>query len=152
MNSGFAGAMLVVALFATSGCATTGRSTPAPPFVLDLDLSQFVNLFPCDVGETCLASPGSAHEFALANGVHLTQLRDVPWPIPSNTSSDTANDLVLANGNDAVYRSRIRWLERELQRERGERRALERQLSALRDIEREVARSSEGTTGEMKRP
>jgi hypothetical protein len=82
-------------------------------------------LVPCNFDLSC-RNPSAGLQLADPVAPELVSFADDPVP----------TDLVKS------YLERIRSLERELQRERLERAQLERQLRALREIEREVARAS----------
>ena len=112
----------VVAL-AVTGCVSAPRDAALEPF----DWDRYVDLVPCDFDLSC------------AGGSTALQLQFVEPDVPS-----TPVALVDAVGSDAVkpYLQRISTLEHALQQERLARAQLEREVKALREIDREIARAS----------
>jgi hypothetical protein len=117
-----AGSVVGAALL--GGCAV---QAPRNAEIDPVDWGSY-DLVPCDFDLSCRNAPASAGLLLVDPAAPELVAFAADDPVPT--------DLVKS------YLARIRNLERELQQARLERAQLERQLQALREIEREVARAS----------
>jgi hypothetical protein len=119
---------IIVAVLLLGGCvAAPPRDTQLEPF----DWNYYVELVPCRFDQSCPDDrAGAQMRFAEPEAAPLITRVDAP----------------LAADGAKPYLEQIRVLQRALQQEQLERAQLERQLQALREIDREVARASAQAT------
>jgi hypothetical protein len=117
----------VVVAAALTGCVAAPRDSQLEP----VDWERDVDLVPCSFDQSCTNGPDELRlQFFEPAALEATAVADDPA------------------GADAVkpYLQRIRALERALQQERLARAQLEREVQALREIDREIARASAQAT------
>jgi len=141
------------------GCQTQPSASNDETIVFAYDLIQYVNLVPCDFDAACVEPMNAPRDVPVWNGLQFARWQVVQRAVPVEELPPSLTDPIHDSTADIVqlsltkpYLARIRALERELQRERVERSQLERQLQALRDIDREVARGAGGPQEQPKQP